>query len=101
VSACFLQSPLDFPRADVLRRAASLVAPGGRLLVVAHAAAPPGADLPEGHHADFPRPEDDLADLALDGAWRVEVAEVRERDATLPDGRQAVLLDSVVRVARR
>ena len=41
VSAQFLQSPVDFPREEVLHRAAQAVAVGGKLLVVAHAAAPP------------------------------------------------------------
>jgi 2-polyprenyl-3-methyl-5-hydroxy-6-metoxy-1,4-benzoquinol methylase len=37
VTSCFLHSPVDFPRAAVLRQAAAAVAPGGHLLVVAHA----------------------------------------------------------------
>ena len=41
VSACFLHSPVEFPRDAVLRRAADAVAPGGHLLVVGHAAFPP------------------------------------------------------------
>jgi SAM-dependent methyltransferase len=58
VSACFLHAPaeLDFPREEVLRRAAATVAPGGSLLVVGHAAFPPwsnhsDADA-ESHDAD-------------------------------------------------
>ncbi|SDY52136.1 class I SAM-dependent methyltransferase [Herbiconiux ginsengi] len=41
VSACFLHSPVAFPREAVLRQAASAVAPGGHLLVVGHASFPP------------------------------------------------------------
>jgi SAM-dependent methyltransferase len=41
VSACFLHSPVAFPREEVLRRAAGAVAPGGYLLVVGHAGFPP------------------------------------------------------------
>lgn len=40
VTASFLQSPVEFPRADVLRKAAKLVAPGGRIVVLAHGAPP-------------------------------------------------------------
>jgi SAM-dependent methyltransferase len=40
VSACFLHSPVAFPREEVLRRAATAVAPGGYLLVVGHASFP-------------------------------------------------------------
>jgi SAM-dependent methyltransferase len=101
VTACFLQSPLDFPRAEVLRRAADRVAPGGRLLVVAHAAPPPWADIPPERHDEFQPASRDVADLALDGRWEVETAEDREREATGPDGDPGVLLDSVVLVRRR
>ena len=100
VSACFLHSPIDFPRSAVLRRAAGAVARGGHLLVVSHAEAPPWAS---GHdHAEhrFPIPEDDLADLALDGGWTVLVNEVGEREGRSPDGEPATLRD-VVTLARR
>jgi len=99
VTACFLQTPLEFPRVEVLRRAADRVAPGGRLLVVAHAAPPPWSDVRADHHDEFPTVEQELADLALDDAWDVEVAEVRGRDATGPEGQSGHLLDTVV-VAR-
>ena len=102
VNACFLQTPLDFPRAEVLRRAADLVAPGGHVLVVAHAAAPPWADIPDELLDGFPTPEGELADLDLaPEEWEVLVADVRERPATGPDGEHAVLLDSVVLARRR
>lgn len=100
VTACFLQTPLDFPRAEVLRRAAGLVAPGGRLLVVSHAAPPAWSEVPPGRRHEFPDPEHELADLALDGPWEVEVAELRERAVTGPDGAPSLLLDSVVRARR-
>jgi SAM-dependent methyltransferase len=102
VNACFLQTPLDFPRAEVLRRAAGLVAPGGHVLVVAHAAAPPWADIPAELMNGFPTPDGELADLDLaPEEWEVLVADVRERPATGPDGEHAVLLDSVVLARRR
>ena len=41
VTASFLQSPVDLPRAEVLRRAAGWVIPRGHLLIVTHAAMPP------------------------------------------------------------
>ncbi len=46
VSAQFLRSPIEFPRDRILRAAAGAVAPGGRLLVVAHAAFSPGTPEP-------------------------------------------------------
>jgi SAM-dependent methyltransferase len=101
VSAFFLQSPVHLPRADVLRRAATAVAPGGRLLVVSHAAPPPWATPLHAGHNDFPTPEGDIADLRLaEGEWEVVTAEVRTRAATGPDGEPATLDDSVVLLRR-
>lgn len=95
VTASFLQSPVEFPRADVLRRASGLVGPGGHLLVVAHAARPPWSGL-DGHEHLFPTPESEVADLALDARWTVLDARVRSREAQGPDGERGILDDSVV-----
>lgn len=98
VAASFLQSPVELPRVDILRRIAQQVAPGGRLLVVAHAAMPPwgrgGA-----HQHEFVSPSDEVASLGLDG-WTTEIAEIRSREATGPNGEQAVLDDTVVLLRR-
>ncbi|ROR95895.1 methyltransferase family protein [Salana multivorans] len=103
VCASFLQSwPVPIPREDILRRATGFVAPGGRLLLLAHAAAPSWSDHAMVHDHPFPTPEEDLAALALDAAhWEVLVCETREREATAPDGSPATLLDAVVLVQRR
>ncbi|GEL93581.1 bifunctional NAD(P)/FAD-dependent oxidoreductase/class I SAM-dependent methyltransferase [Cellulomonas composti] len=101
VSASFLHSPVTLDRTTLLRRAAARVAPGGRLLVVSHAAAPPwaGADAHE-HH--FLTPDEEVAELALDAdRWEVELAEVRARRAVGPDGREAELDDGVLVLRRR
>lgn len=100
VTASFLQSPVEFPRGEVLRAAASRVGVDGHLVLIAHAAAPAWA---EGRHGpgDFPSPEGELATLDLDPEqWRVVTAEVRTREAVGPDG-QASTLDDTVVVARR
>lgn len=103
VTASFLHAPIEFPRDEVLRRAAAAVAPGGTLLVIGHASAPPWSQHHDhddrGH--DLPSASAVLASLDLDGDWDVVVCEDRRRDATGPDGQRAVLLDSVVRVRRR
>lgn len=101
VTACFLQSPLAFGREQVLRHAAGLVAPGGHLLSVAHAAAPPWSGLAGDPTIVFPTPAGDLAALAVGADWDVLIAQVRTRPATGPDGQQATLDDSVVLVRRR
>lgn len=101
VTACFLQSPVALARDDILRRGAELVAPGGRLLIVTHAVPPPWH--PAAHQGEtMPQPSDDLAMLALSREqWEVELAEVRQREATGPDGQQAVLDDGVLLMRRR
>ena len=54
------------------------------------------------HAHRFPTPAEDIAALDLDpDAWEVEVAEVRRREATGPDGAPAVLDDGVVLLRRR
>ena len=101
VSAQFLQSPLDFPRAEVLRAAARAVAPGGRLLVVEHGAVPPWANA-EHHHVRFPTPQETLADLDLDpDGWHVERLDAPQRQATGPNGETGTLIDHLVLVRRR
>ena len=99
VTASFLQSPVELPRADILLRVVEHVRPGGHLLIVTHAAMPPWAQNPEHHHHTFPTPDEEVASLGLVG-WTPEIAEVRSREATGPDGQQATLDDSVVLLRR-
>jgi SAM-dependent methyltransferase len=100
VTAQFLQSPVELPRADVLRRAAQEVAPGGVLLVVGHAAPPPWARAMH-DPALMPSAAQVLADLDLGEEWEVVRAEEVARTATGPDGQTGELLDSVVLLRRR
>ncbi|GGH38124.1 bifunctional NAD(P)/FAD-dependent oxidoreductase/class I SAM-dependent methyltransferase [Microbacterium album] len=102
VTASFLHSPVELPRAEILRRAAERVAPGGHLLITSHAGAPPWAEAPHGHEHRFLTPDEELAQLALDAdEWDVLAAETRRREATAPDGEPATLDDVVVLARRR
>lgn len=98
VSAQYLHSPAPLDRETVLRRAAGHVAPGGVLLIVDHAAAPPWARR---HLHGFPGIDDVLASLRLDPAiWTRVRTESLERETVGPDGQPATLIDNVI-VLRR
>jgi SAM-dependent methyltransferase len=101
VSAQFLQSPIEFPRERVLQQAADAVAPGGLLLIVEHAAGPPGAP-PEFSHAHFPQPEETFATLELPPEqWRTERIATEQRHGTGPDGKPFTWIDGVIALVRQ
>lgn len=101
VSASFLQSPVELPRATILQAAAGLVANGGHLVLISHAAAPAGARFGDGKAPVFPTPESELADLGLDeGSWQTLRAETLRRDSVTPEGEPTTHEDTLV-VLRR
>ena len=102
VSACFFQSPITLSRHDILLRLAASIAPGGHLLVVAHASVPSwAAHRHEGDGPDLLEAVEEAAALALPAdSWTLEIVEDRPRAVTGPDGQSATILDSVV-LARR
>jgi SAM-dependent methyltransferase len=97
VSAQFLQTPLEFPRTQVLQSAARAVTPGGLLLIVEHANMPPWSAH---HDVQLPLAAETLASLELDPAgWTVLRADSPERQVT-HEGETATISDNVI-VARR
>lgn len=101
VAATFLHSPVELAREEILRGAAATVAPGGSLVVIGHAEAPPWAPAPF-HERHFPSADETLRALELaEGEWDVGVCEHRTRTVKDPDGRPAELIDAVVVVRRR
>ena len=107
--ASFLQSPVALPRERILRAALSRLAPGGRLVLVSHAAPPPWAQHDHAAHGPhdstrgphFITPEDELAALGpLESEFAVLVAELRQREVADPQGNPAQIDDSVVVVQR-
>lgn len=100
ISAQFFHSPVEFSREEVLGRAASLVAPDGLVLIVDHASVAPWS-WNQDPDRRFPTPEETLDGIALDApAWRAEILEAWDREATGPGGRIAVVTDNVILVRR-
>ena len=96
VTASFLHSDVELPRARILRAAADAVAPGGTLLIIGH------APSPEHHHGDLPSPEEVVAELALpEDRWELITGELRERQHAFRDEAPKPRVDSVVRFRRR
>ena len=119
VTASFLHSRAALGRTAILRQAARVLAPGGHLLVVSHAAQPPwsryaqhddhaqhdeAADHDEHTHHDsmgLLPPAEEIAALGLPaGQWRTVLAETRTRIAQGPDGQEAELEDGVILLRR-
>ena len=106
VTAFFLHSPVNFPRAQILSRAAQAVAPGGVLLIVGHANFPPWSR----HHHDeadphsrptFPTIDETIQEAGIDHGWEILAAETAPREVTGPDGQSATIHDTVVKARRR
>lgn len=112
VTAFFLHSPVNFPRPQILRRAAGAVAPGGVLLIVGHADIPPWSRHYEEHHASgghrpgehnhphFGSVQETITEAGLAGGWEILVAENLPRTVHAPDGSEAIIHDAVVKARR-
>lgn len=110
VSACFLHSTVELPREQILRRAATAVAPGGLLVIVGHSGMPHWVDADDaahGHAAALPTPDEVRASLFGDGTplradeWEVITSALVERIATAPDGSTGPIVDAVLTLRRR
>lgn len=98
VSAQFLQSPIDFQRTEVLRKAASAVSGGGYLLIVEHGSAPSWSPHASMH---FPSAQETFDSLELDEAdWHIEALDAPERPITGPSGEHASIKDNVILIRR-
>ncbi len=99
VSALFLQTPFDFPRAEVLQAAASLVRPSGLLLIATHQTyAPWSWSNPSEPEITA---ENRLAEIDLDPTeWRQAFVGPFQREAKGPDGQSADVTDAVLALER-
>lgn len=96
ISAQYLHSAVRLERPEILRHATRAVAPGGLLVIVDHATAPPfSKKVPHDH--PFPSSEEVLASLDLPAAeWdRLRVERV-DRDGIDPDGQPFTWHDNLM-----
>ena len=100
VYAMFLESPVEFGRANALRHAASAVMPGGLLLVATHGSQPPWrSGNPD---RVFSTADEILAGMALDmSGWNAVQVGPLTRQATGPEGQTADVIDQLVVLERR
>lgn len=102
VTASFFHSRATLARTAILRRALDAVAPGGRLVVLSHAAPPPWSAALHSYHEQMLSAREECQQLAPDPQrWELEVAAQYEREATGPDGTPAHLEDSLLVLRRR
>lgn len=99
VSSCYLHSPVELPREQILRAAAASVKPGGTLLIAGHAGfatwQEPNPDI------HFPTSSEVLDSLELEpGAWQVQRMENFERVHKSPEGEHGTRDDNVLRILR-
>jgi len=98
VTALYFQSPIAFPRAEVLRRAAGAVVPGGVFLLVEHSTAAPWSFKST---TPFSTVEETLASLQLDESWEPIFVGAPKREARGPQGQTAEVLDNVIVLRKR
>ncbi len=93
IVASFLESPLDFDRATIFRRAFDHLAPDGLLLITSHAKVPAWSK----HVRPFLPARDILASLTpLPQGWEVQFCAEVPRVMTGPGGQQDEVSDSVI-----
>ncbi len=100
VTAHYFHAPYDMDRTTILRSAAHLLRPGGRLLVVDHGSTAPWS-WNQDPDARYPTPEEVAAPMRLaHREWTVERADSPRRVATGPDGSTAEVVDHVLLIRR-
>jgi SAM-dependent methyltransferase len=97
VTALYFQSPIEFPRAEVLRTAAAAVVKGGHFFLVEHATAAPWSYKGT---TPFSTVDETFASLQLDATWETLWIGAPERQAKGPHDQVANVLDNVIFLRR-
>ncbi|MBB2946413.1 SAM-dependent methyltransferase [Actinoplanes lutulentus] len=100
VTAQYLQTPLRFPREQVLAKAANAVRPGGLLLVVDHASVAPWS-WNRDENPVFPTPQETMRSWQLEPEqWIPYRVEAAQREARGPAGETAIVTDNIIALRR-
>lgn len=99
VTAMFLHTPLEFPRAQILQRAAKALRPSGLLLIVGHGSVAPWQW--KAHSKPLPSAKESLGELDLPASdWvKLFVGNV-DREGTGPEGQKARVSDTIIALER-
>ncbi len=99
VCAIFLESPIEFSRIKVLRRAAEAVARKGLLIIASHGSIAPWSWAEP--DTEFPAAAEVLKDLDLESnGWKEVFVGPSQRQATGPGGQTAQVTDTLVILER-
>lgn len=99
VTAMFLHTPLDFPRMQVLRRAAQALRPGGLLLIVGHGSVAPWQW--KVRSKPLPSAKASFAELCLSTSeWTKLFVGNVDREVAGPEGQKARVSDTIIAVER-
>jgi SAM-dependent methyltransferase len=99
VTAMFLQTPLEFPRTEVLRKAAHSLNPGGLLLIVAHGSRAPWSWAKS--DKTYLTARESLRELNLEASeWEEFHVGEEMRMAPGPDNQKATVTDAIIFLRR-
>lgn len=94
-----LQTPLEFPRKQVLQKAASSVRSNGLLLIVSHGSVAPWQNKVPGRK--LPTAEEGFAELEIsESDWRTIFVGTADREGRRPEGQIATVTDTIIALER-
>ncbi|PCJ93146.1 MAG: SAM-dependent methyltransferase [Hyphomicrobiales bacterium] len=100
VTVMFLQTPFDFPRVNVWRRAAACLRPRGLLLIATHS--DPVSDTRGELNKRLPTAHESLDQLNLAPSnWREIFVGSIKRKGVGPHGRDVTVIDTIIAIERR
>ncbi|MGH3942357.1 MAG: hypothetical protein ACRDTG_27805 [Pseudonocardiaceae bacterium] len=100
VSAQFMHLPTA-SRQALFARLATMVAPGGTLLIVGHHPSDMQTTIPRPHIPDLYYTAEEIGDSLDPDQWDVLVADTRPRPVNDPEGQEVTIHDAVLQARKR